>query len=126
MMCNMLQGKFYCVKVMQVDLYYEGFCVIDQDFLDVVGILENEIIYFWNVINGNCFFIYVIVVEWGFWIIFVNGVVVYCVSVGDILIIVSFVIMLDEEVCSWQFNIVYFEGDNEMKCQVKVILVQVV
>lgn len=97
----MLQGKFYCVKVIYVDLYYEGFCVIDQDFFDVVGIFENEVIDIWNVINGKCFFIYVIVVECGLRIIFVNGVVVYCVSVGDIVIIVSFVIMLDEEVCIW-------------------------
>lgn len=111
---------------MQVDLYYEGFCVIDQDFFDVFGILENEVIDIWNVINGKCFLIYVIVVECGFRIILVNGVVVYCVEVGDIVIIVSFVIMFDEEVCIWCLKVVYFEGDNEMKCIVKVILVQVV
>ncbi len=61
----------------------------------------------------------------GFRIISVNGAAAHCASVGDILIIASFVTMSDEEARSWQPNIAYFEGDNEMKRQAKAIPVQV-
>ena len=110
MMRNMLQGKLHRVKVTQADLHYEGSCAIDQDFLDAAGILENETIHLWNVTNGNRFSTYAIAAERGSRIISVNGAAAHCASVGDILIIASFVTMSDEEARSWQPNIAYFEG----------------
>ncbi len=115
MMRNMLQGKLHRVKVTQADLHYEGSCAIDRDFTDAAGILENETIHLWNVTNGNRFSTYAIAAERGSRIISVNGAAAHCASVGDILIIASFVTMSDEEARSWQPNIAYFEGDNEMK-----------
>lgn len=97
MMRNMLQGKLHRVKVTQADLHYEGSCAIDQDFLDAAGILENETIHLWNVTNGNRFSTYAIAAERGSRIISVNGAAAHCASVGDILIIASFVTMSDEE-----------------------------
>ena len=105
MMRNMLQGKLHRVKVTQADLHYEGSCAIDQDFLDAAGILENETIHLWNVTNGNRFSTYAIAAERGSRIISVNGAAAHCASVGDILIIASFVTMSDEEARSWQPNI---------------------
>ena len=112
MIRNMLQGKLHRVKVTQADLHYEGSCAIDQDFLDASGILENEAIHIWNVTNGNRFSTYAIAAERG-------------ASVGDILIIASFVMMPDEEARAWQPKVAYFEGENEMKRQAKAIPVQV-
>ncbi len=92
---------------------------------DAAGILENETIHLWNVTNGNRFSTYAIAAERGSRIISVNGAAAHCASVGDILIIASFVTMSDEEARSWQPNIAYFEGDNEMKRRAKAIPVQV-
>ena len=125
MIRTMLQGKLHRVKVTHADLHYEGSCAIDQDFLDAAGILENEAIDIWNVTNGKRFSTYAIAAERGSRIISVNGAAAHCASVGDILIIASFVTMSDEEARSWQPNIAYFEGDNEMKRQAKAIPVQV-
>ena len=125
MIRTMLQGKLHRVKVTHADLHYEGSCAIDQDFLDAAGILENETIHLWNVTNGNRFSTYAIAAERGSRIISVNGAAAHCASVGDILIIASFVTMSDEEARSWLPNIAYFEGDNEMKRQAKAIPVQV-
>ena len=97
MIRTMLQGKLHRVKVTHADLHYEGSCAIDQDFLDAAGILENEAIDIWNV----------------------------TASVGDIVIIASFVTMPDEEARTWRPNVAYFEGDNEMKRTAKAIPVQV-
>ena len=102
MIRTMLQGKLHRVKVTHADLHYEGSCAIDQDFLDAAGILENEAID-----------------------ISVNGAAAHCASVGDIVIIASFVTMPDEEARTWRPNVAYFEGDNEMKRTAKAIPVQV-
>ena len=123
MIRNMLQGKLHRVKVTQADLHYEGSCAIDQDFLDAS--LENEAIHIWNVTNGNRFSTYAIAAERGSRIISVNGAAAHCASVGDILIIASFVTMPDEEARTWQPKVAYFEGENEMKRQAKAIPVQV-
>ena len=125
MIRNMLQGKLHRVKVTQADLHYEGSCAIDQDFLDASGILENEAIHIWNVTNGNRFSTYAIAAERGSRIISVNGAAAHCASVGDILIIASFVMMPDEEARAWQPKVAYFEGEIEMKRQAKAIQVQV-
>lgn len=67
------------------------------DFLDAAGILENEAIDIWNVTNGKRFSTYAIAAERGSRIISVNGAAAHCASVGDIVIIASFVTMPDEE-----------------------------
>lgn len=114
MIRTMLQGKLHRVKVTHADLHYEGSCAIDQDFLDAAGILENEAIDIWNVTNGKRFSTYAIAAERGSRIISVNGAAAHCASVGDIVIIASFVTMPDEEARTWRPNVAYFEGDNEM------------
>ncbi len=63
---------------------------------DAAGILENEAIDIWNVTNGKRFSTYAIAAERGSRIISVNG-AAHCASVGDIVIIASFVTMPDEE-----------------------------
>ena len=121
----MLQGKLHRVKVTQADLHYEGSCAIDQAFLDAAGILENEAIDIWNVSNGKRFSTYAIAAERGSRIISVNGAAAHCASVGDIVIIASFVTMPDAEARTWRPKVAYFEGDNEMKRTAKAIPVQV-
>ncbi len=101
MMRNMLQGKLHRVKVTQADLHYEGSCAIDQRLPDAAGILENETIHLWNVTNGNRFSTYAIAAERAPHHLR-YGAAAHCASVGDILIIASFVTMSDEEARSWQ------------------------
>ncbi|MBO1997743.1 aspartate 1-decarboxylase [Klebsiella pneumoniae] len=114
MMRNMLQGKLHRVKSRRRTCTMKVLAPL-TDFPDAAGILENETIHLWNVTNGNRFSTYAIAAERGSRIISVNGAAAHCASVGDILIIASFVTMSDEEARSWQPNIAYFEGDNEMK-----------
>lgn len=42
MYCIMMSGKFYRVIVMEVNLNYVGSIIIDEDFIDVVGMFFNE------------------------------------------------------------------------------------
>lgn len=102
--------------IMYVDLYYEGFCVIDEDLFEVVNIKEYEQIDIWNVNNGECFIIYVICVECGLGVIFVNGLVVCCVVLGDILIIVIFVVYNEIELVKYELELIYVDLQNCIIC----------
>lgn len=75
--------------------------------------------------TASVFSTYAIAAERGSRIISVNGAAAHCASVGDIVIIASFVTMPDEEARTWRPNVAYFEGDNEMKRTAKAIPVQV-
>lgn len=46
---TMLRGKLHrgCISP-KADLHYEGFCAIDQNFLDAAAILEYEAIDLYN------------------------------------------------------------------------------
>lgn len=93
-----------------------------------LGLINNWLLHIrdiWNVTNGKRFSTYAIAAERGSRIISVNGAAAHCASVGDIVIIASFVTMPDEEARTWRPNVAYFEGDNEMKRTAKAIPVQV-
>ncbi|KAA8725908.1 MAG: aspartate 1-decarboxylase [Ewingella americana] len=125
MVRTMLQGKLHRVRVTQADLHYEGSCAIDQDFLDASGILEYEAIDIYNVDNGQRFSTYAIAAERGSRIISVNGAAAHRASVGDLLIICSYVQMSDAEARKHQPKVAYFEGENQMKRIAKAVPVQV-
>lgn len=122
----MFKVKLYCVEVIYVVFDYEGFCVIDGDWLDFFGICEYEQIQIYNVDNGECFIIYVICVENGLKMILVNGVVVYKVKVGDCVIICVYVYYSEVELVSYKLCMLYMVLGNQFSYISEVILIQVV
>lgn len=108
----MMKMKLYWVVVIQVDLYYEGLIFIDKDLFEVVGIFNNEQVDVFNIINGECFIIYVIEVLCGSWIFGINGVVVCFVQLGDCIIVVVYVEMEVAEVEVWILIVVLLDEYN--------------
>lgn len=121
---TMLQGKLHRVRVTQADLHYEGSCAIDQDFMDAAGMLEYEAIDIYNVDNGERFSTYAIAAERGSRIISVNGAAAHRASVGDKLIICSYVQMSDEQARRHHPKVAYFDDDNLLRRTAKAIPVQ--
>ena len=122
---SLLKTKIHRATVTHSELNYEGSIAIDDNLLAATGIREFEQVHIWDVTNGARFSTYAIAAERGSRIISVNGAAAHCASVGDIVIIASFVTMPDEEARTWRPNVAYFEGDNEMKRTAKAIPVQV-
>lgn len=108
----MFRVKIYCVIVIQVDLDYVGSVIIDQDLFDVVDILVNEKVDIWNIINGNCLYIYVLSGLCGSGVIGINGVVVYLMCFGDMVIIVVFGNFFEEEVWMLELKVVLVDVKN--------------
>ncbi|MFQ7389287.1 MAG: aspartate 1-decarboxylase [Escherichia sp.] len=124
MIRTMPQGKLHRVKVTHADCTMKVLAPLIRIFLTQPVFSKTKPLIS-GMYNGKRFSTYAIAAERGSRIISVNGAAAHCASVGDIVIIASFVTMPDEEARTWRPNVAYFEGDNEMKRTAKAIPVQV-
>ena len=90
---QVLKSKIHRVTVTEADLNYIGSVTIDQDLMDAANLIENEKVQILNMHNGERLETYVIKGERGSGVICMNGPAARKVSVGDIIIIISYAMM---------------------------------
>jgi aspartate 1-decarboxylase len=87
---TMLQAKLHRVRVTQACLDYEGSCGIDDDLLELSGIIPHQHIDLYNVSTGDRFSTYVIRAARRSGEISLNGAAARKAAVGDLLIICAY------------------------------------
>ncbi|MER1999807.1 MAG: aspartate 1-decarboxylase [Lysinibacillus sp.] len=97
MLRMMMNGKIHRAQVTQADLNYVGSITIDEAILDAVGMLPNEKVHIVNNNNGARFETYIIKGERGSGTICVNGAAARLVQPGDVVIVISYVYVDNEE-----------------------------
>lgn len=112
MLRMMLNGKIHRATVTEADLNYVGSITIDQNILDEVGMLPNEKVHIVNNNNGARFETYIIAGERGSGVICVNGAAARLVQRGDIVIILSYAYVMNEEAPTHQPTIAIMNPDN--------------
>ncbi|MGP7734270.1 aspartate 1-decarboxylase [Oceanimonas smirnovii] len=110
----MLRGKLHQARVTHAELNYEGSCAIDQDLLDAVNIREYEQIDIYNIENGERFHTYAIAGERGSKMISLNGAAARKAAVGDRIIICAYAPMSEQQINSYDPNLVYLDADNNI------------
>ncbi len=115
MMRYMLKSKIHRAVVTEADLNYVGSITIDRDFMDAADIIENEKVTIVNNNNGARFETYVIEGARGSGIICLNGAAARLAMRGDVIIILSFTIMNDEESLTHQPKLVFVGEKNNIK-----------
>lgn len=90
MKIEVLKSKIHRVTVTEADLNYIGSITIDQDLMDAANLIENEKVQVLNVNNGERLETYVITGQRGSGVICLNGPAARKVSVGDVIIVVSY------------------------------------
>ena len=90
---QVLKSKIHRVTVTEADLNYIGSLTIDQDLMDAANLIENEKVQILNMNNGERLETYVIKGERGSGVICMNGPAARKVSVGDVIIIISYALM---------------------------------
>lgn len=90
---QVLKSKIHRVTVTEADLNYVGSITIDQDLMDAANLIENEKVQILNMNNGERLETYVIIGNRGSGVICMNGPAARKVSVGDIIIIISYAMM---------------------------------
>ncbi|MBD7945214.1 MULTISPECIES: aspartate 1-decarboxylase [Psychrobacillus] len=112
MLRMMLNSKIHRAIVTEADLNYVGSITIDQNILDAVGMLPNEKVHIVNNNNGARFETYIIAGERGSGVICVNGAAARLVQRGDVVIILSYAYVMNEEAKSHQPTVAIMNTDN--------------
>ncbi len=97
MLIQVLKSKIHRVTVTESRLDYIGSITIDKLLLDAAGILEGERVFIVNNNNGARLDTYTIAGEAGSGVICLNGAAARLVQPGDIVIIMAYGLMSQEE-----------------------------
>ena len=112
---TMLGGKIHRATVTEADLNYVGSITIDQDLLDAAGICVNEKVQIVNNNNGARLETYTIPGERGSGVICLNGAAARLVQKIDIVIIMSYVLMSNEEAKNHEPKVVLVNEQNKIR-----------
>ena len=111
---TMMSGKIHRARVTEADLNYVGSITIDADILDAVGMLPNEKVQIVNNNNGARFETYIIPGERGSGTICLNGAAARLVPPGDVIIIISYVLVSEEEIPNHKPKVAIMNEHNEI------------
>lgn len=107
MLIEVVKSKIHNVSVTEANLKYIGSITIDEDLMDAANIIENEKVQVVNINNGERLETYVIKGNRGSGSICLNGAAARKVSVGDVVIIISYASMESAEARSFKPSIVF-------------------
>jgi len=115
MLLTFYKSKINQAKVTQTELLYEGSITIDRTIMDAANILANERVQVLNLNNGERFETYVIEGEADSGVICLNGPAARCAIVGDMITIISYVTLTEEESKTWKPTVVSLGENNKRK-----------
>ena len=111
----MLGGKIHRATVTEADLNYVGSITVDQDLLDAAGICVNEKVAIVNNNNGERLETYTIPGERGSGVVCLNGAAARLVQKGDIVIIMSYVMLSEPEIAAHEPKVVLVDENNKIR-----------
>lgn len=111
----MMNSKLHRATVTEANLNYVGSITIDSALLNAAGMLPNEKVHVVNNNNGARFETYIIAGETGSGVICVNGAAARLVQKGDVVIILSYVYMSDEEAKKHEPTVLLMDKNNDIE-----------
>ncbi|RUM88997.1 MAG: aspartate 1-decarboxylase [Thermovibrio sp.] len=108
----MFKSKIHRATVTGADLNYEGSITIDSELLRVADILPYEKVDIYNISNGERFSTYVIPGEPGSGEVCLNGAAARKVQKGDLVIIVSYCELSEDEIENFSPTVVLVDEKN--------------
>ncbi len=114
-MVTLLRAKLHRIRVTEANRDYVGSLTVDQDFMDAVGLFNNEKILCANVDNGERFETYVIPGARGSKVCCLNGAAAWKGKVGDRLIVMAWANMPMEDAAMFEPKVGYLDAENNLK-----------
>ncbi|WP_411953310.1 aspartate 1-decarboxylase [Alkalibacillus sp. S2W] len=112
---TMLNSKIHCATVTEANLNYVGSITIDKKILEEVNILPHEQVHIVNNNNGERFETYVIAGEANSGVICLNGAAARRVQQGDIVIIMSYVTLSENDLSHHHPKIAFMDENNAVQ-----------
>ena len=119
MILNLLKSKIHCATVTEANLQYMGSITIDEALMEAAHILPNERVQVVDNNNGARLEAYVIPGPKNSGVICLNGAAARCVQPGDVVIIMAYAFMTEDEARSYVPTVVMVDGQNavrEVRC----------
>jgi len=113
-MRTILKSKIHRARVTQCNVDYEGSITIDKDLMEAADLLLYEKVDVLNINNSARFHTYVIEGERGSGEICLNGAAARLVAKGDIVIILSYHVVTDDEAATATPRLVYVNSENRI------------
>jgi aspartate 1-decarboxylase len=110
----MLRAKIHMATVTDSNIQYEGSLTLDQDLIDATGIKPYEQVMVSNLNNGERFETYVIPGKRGSGIVCLNGPTARKGTIGDKIIVFSYVYYTEDELKGFSPRIVRVDEKNRI------------
>ena len=108
----MLKSKIHRARVTDTKIDYEGSITIDKRLMEAADILPYEQVHGLNVSNGARFITYAIEGKEGE--VCINGAAARLVTEGDIILILSYCHVEEEEARNFRPRLVYVDENNNI------------
>jgi len=109
----MLKSKIHRAKITEANLNYEGSLTIDVELMQKANILPYEAVHVFNINTGGRFVTYAIEGKAGSGVICLNGAAARLGQPGDLIIIVSFIQVPEEQAKEWKPIVVHVDSNNK-------------
>jgi len=110
----MLKSKIHRAHVTEADLHYEGSLTLDPILMDAADILPFELVHVLDITNGTRLETYAIEGERGSGEVVINGAAARLVQKGDLVIVLAYGSVREEEARSFQPKLVYVDDENRI------------
>jgi len=110
----MLKAKIHRVTVTDANQDYIGSLTLDEDLMDAANLKEYEKIQVLDITNGSRIETYIICGKRGSGQVCVNGAAAHLINSGDLVIIVSYCQLSEEESQHYQPQIIHVDTNNRI------------
>ena len=111
---TMFKSKIHRATVTHADLHYVGSVTVDLDLLEAADILPGELVSIVDITNGARLETYTIAGERGSGVIGINGAAARLIHPGDLVILIGYGLMDDQEARTRKPKVVFVDADNRV------------
>ena len=112
---TILKSKIHQATVTEANLQYEGSITIDEDLLTAADLLPGEKVHVVNLNNGSRIETYCVGGQAGSGTICMNGAAARWAQVGDLVIIISYSWMEEEQARLYRPRVVFVDRSNRIR-----------
>lgn len=110
----MLKSKIHRATLTGAELDYEGSIAIDRDLMTAADLLPGEQVHVLNLSNGQRLITYVIEAPAGSGTMLLNGPAARLGIKGDLVVVLAYCAMADDEARKLRPKIVHVDGQNRV------------
>jgi len=111
----MMKSKIHRASITQADMHYEGSLTISAELMQAADILPYEMVYVYNISNGERFETYAIEGEAETGVICLNGAAARKGAPGDLIIITTYATYEAAELAEHQPKVVMVDRHNRLR-----------